>query len=117
MCAENKNQTWMLLLFLSARQKKKSAQRTLSLKMKCSQCGHNILEKTAKFCSECGRKLSVQPADTHDADSQPKSLVADLKGTTEELVPEKSAPPVDNKESNKSPKRPNEEVVDNPKKK
>ncbi|XP_071329691.1 E3 ubiquitin-protein ligase rnf213-alpha [Trachinotus anak] len=66
--------------------------------MKCSGCGHNILEKTAKFCSECGQKLSVQPANTQDTESEPKSLVAD------------------NKESNKFPKRPNEETIGNPKK-
>lgn len=37
-----------------------------SLKMKCpgSGCGHIIVEKTAKFCSECGLKLHVQPANT-----------------------------------------------------
>ncbi|XP_023265809.1 E3 ubiquitin-protein ligase RNF213 [Seriola lalandi dorsalis] len=79
--------------------------------MKCSGCGHNVLEKTAKFCSNCGQKLSVQPADTQDADSQPKSLVADLKGTMD-----KNIPPTDSTEPNKSPKRPNEETITNPKK-
>ncbi|XP_051243364.1 LOW QUALITY PROTEIN: E3 ubiquitin-protein ligase rnf213-alpha-like [Dicentrarchus labrax] len=76
--------------------------------MKCS-CGHNVLEKTAKFCSECGRKLSVQPANTQDTNDQPKSLVADTEA-------EKSVSPVGSKDSNKSPKRPNDETISNPKK-
>ncbi|XP_070779019.1 E3 ubiquitin-protein ligase rnf213-alpha [Enoplosus armatus] len=77
--------------------------------MKCPHpnCGHNIVEKAAKFCSECGMKLSVQPANTQDTRDQPKSLIADSE----------SAPPVDGKESNKSPKRPNDETISNPKKK
>lgn len=33
-------------------------------KMKCPSCNHTILGKTAKFCSECGQKISVQPANT-----------------------------------------------------
>lgn len=32
--------------------------------MKCSECSHDIVEKTAKFCSNCGTKLSVQPTNT-----------------------------------------------------
>ncbi|XP_035510465.1 E3 ubiquitin-protein ligase rnf213-alpha [Morone saxatilis] len=76
--------------------------------MKCS-CGHNVVEKTAKFCSECGKKLSVQPANTQDTNDQPKSLVADTEA-------EKSVSPVDSKDSNKSPKRPNDETISNPKK-
>lgn len=32
------------------------------LKMKCSDCGHIIVEKQAKFCSNCGFKLFTQPA-------------------------------------------------------
>lgn len=29
------------------------------MKMKCSKCGHNVVEKKAKFCSECGNMLSA----------------------------------------------------------
>lgn len=99
--------------------------------MKCSGCGHTVSERTAKFCCECGAKLSVQPANTQDAESQPgplvadlkdadshpRPLVADLKGPTEESAPQKNVPPVDGQESNKSPKRPNEETIGNQKKK
>ncbi|XP_040012185.1 E3 ubiquitin-protein ligase rnf213-alpha isoform X2 [Xiphias gladius] len=85
--------------------------------MKCSACGHHNLEKTAKFCNECGQKMSVQPANTQDAESQPKSLVADLKSNTEKSVSQKNIPPADSKESNKSPKQSNEEKISNPKKK
>ena len=35
-----------------------------AVKMNCSACGHYNLEKTAKFCSECGQRISVQPANT-----------------------------------------------------
>ncbi|XP_062293931.1 E3 ubiquitin-protein ligase rnf213-alpha isoform X2 [Scomber scombrus] len=82
--------------------------------MKCPCCGHNILEKKAKFCSECGGKLSVQPANTQGTENQPQSLVSDCEGTSDKSV--KNAPPVDSKDSNRSPKRPNEETI-NPKKK
>ncbi|CAI5675491.1 unnamed protein product [Oreochromis niloticus] len=86
--------------------------------MKCSGCAHNIVEKEAKFCSKCGKKLSVQPANAQDAGDQPKSLVADGEGPTEKPDSQKNTPPVDSKESNKSPKRPNDEVINNnPKKK
>ncbi|XP_041853322.1 E3 ubiquitin-protein ligase rnf213-alpha isoform X2 [Melanotaenia boesemani] len=78
--------------------------------MKCSDCGHDILEKGAKFCSNCGRKLSVQPANTCDTTNQPKSLVLEESGS------QKNDQPAENKDANKSPKRPNEEHP-NPKKK
>uniref|UniRef100_UPI0037E8EFFF E3 ubiquitin-protein ligase rnf213-alpha n=1 Tax=Semicossyphus pulcher TaxID=241346 RepID=UPI0037E8EFFF len=85
--------------------------------MKCPGCGHIIPEKKAKFCSECGNKLSAPPANTQDAGDQPRSLVADSEVTAEKSVSQKGASPVDNKDTNKSPKRPNEETVTNPKKK
>ncbi|KAK2833427.1 hypothetical protein Q5P01_017316 [Channa striata] len=84
--------------------------------MQCSKCGHKILEKTAKFCSECGQKLNVQSSNIQDVESQPKPLVADAGDTAEKTVSEKNGPPVDSKD-NKSPKRPNDETVLNPKKK
>uniref|UniRef100_A0AAX7SI34 RING-type E3 ubiquitin transferase n=1 Tax=Astatotilapia calliptera TaxID=8154 RepID=A0AAX7SI34_ASTCA len=86
--------------------------------MKCSRCGHNIVEKTAKFCSNCGLELSVKPTNAQDAGDQPKSLVADGEGPIEKLDSQKNTPLVDSKESSKSPKRPNDEVINNnPKKK
>ncbi|XP_070836494.1 E3 ubiquitin-protein ligase rnf213-alpha [Chaetodon trifascialis] len=85
--------------------------------MKCSTCGHNALEKTAKFCSQCGEKLFVQSANTQSKEDQPKSLVSDSEGTAEKSVSQKNTPPVDNKEPNKTPKRPNDETISNPKKK
>ncbi|XP_034448201.1 E3 ubiquitin-protein ligase rnf213-alpha isoform X1 [Hippoglossus hippoglossus] len=85
--------------------------------MKCPQCGHNVSEKTAKFCSECGWKLTVQPANTQAAESEPQSLKADLEGTTEKSVPQKNVIPVDSKESKESPKQQNEENTGNQKKK
>ncbi|XP_010769191.1 E3 ubiquitin-protein ligase rnf213-alpha [Notothenia coriiceps] len=81
--------------------------------MKCPGCRHTISEKNAKFCSECGHKLSVQPAKTQDTTDQPKPLVADSESASEKSVSEN----VDNKESNRSPKRPNDETISNPKKK
>ncbi|XP_054463285.1 E3 ubiquitin-protein ligase rnf213-alpha [Anoplopoma fimbria] len=79
--------------------------------MKCPSCKHNILEKTAKFCSECGHMLSVQPANAQDTSDQPKHLVADSEVTAEKSVYAES------NESNKSPKRPNDESIINPRKK
>ncbi|KAK5884967.1 hypothetical protein CesoFtcFv8_018727 [Champsocephalus esox] len=77
--------------------------------MKCPDCRHTISEKN-KFCSECGHKLSVQPANTQDTRDEPKPLVADSEGTSEKSVSKN----VDNKESNKQP---NDETISNPKKK
>ncbi|XP_033998788.1 E3 ubiquitin-protein ligase rnf213-alpha isoform X3 [Trematomus bernacchii] len=77
--------------------------------MKCPGCRHTISEKNAKFCSECGHKLSVQPANTQDTGDEPKPLVADSEGTSEKSVSKN--------ESNRSPKRPNDETISNPKKK
>ncbi|TDH02962.1 hypothetical protein EPR50_G00157870 [Perca flavescens] len=79
--------------------------------MKCPGCGQHIAQKTAKFCSECGQKLPVQPANTKDTD-QPKSLVADSEST--KSVPEKNDPPVDRKDSDKSPKRPTDDSDKSP---
>ncbi|KAF7667968.1 hypothetical protein LDENG_00038400 [Lucifuga dentata] len=86
--------------------------------MKCSHCGHNVVEKTAKFCSECGQRLSVQPAkSTVETENQPKSLVAELENMTEYSESPKNVPSADNCESKKSPKRPNEDANINPKRK
>lgn len=35
-----------------------------SLKMKCPGCSHDIVEEGAKFCSQCGFRLSAPPANT-----------------------------------------------------
>ncbi|XP_068575114.1 E3 ubiquitin-protein ligase rnf213-alpha isoform X2 [Cebidichthys violaceus] len=85
--------------------------------MRCSGCNHDILEAAAKFCSECGQRLSVQPANTQDTSDQPKHLVADSEGTAEKSGCQQNNPPADSNESNKSPKRKNEESSINPKKK
>ncbi|XP_072224665.1 E3 ubiquitin-protein ligase rnf213-alpha [Leuresthes tenuis] len=84
--------------------------------MKCLGCDHDIVEKGAKFCSNCGRKLSVQPANTQDSGNQPKSLVADLERRPEDSESLKNAQVTDDNGANKSPKRPNDEQL-NPKKK
>lgn len=52
-----------------------------------------------------------------DTTDQPKSLVADSEGLAEISVSQKNDSLVDSKESNKSPKRPNDETISNPKKK
>ncbi|XP_062264891.1 E3 ubiquitin-protein ligase rnf213-alpha [Platichthys flesus] len=85
--------------------------------MKCPQCGHSVSEKTAKFCSDCGWKLTVQPANKQVAESEPQSLKADLEDTTEKSEPQKNFPPVDSKESKESPKQQNEDNTGNQKKK
>ncbi|XP_022072402.1 E3 ubiquitin-protein ligase rnf213-alpha [Acanthochromis polyacanthus] len=82
--------------------------------MKCPGCLHNIVEKTANFCSKCGTRLTVQPANTPDAGNEPKSLVTGLENTTQKSVPQKN---VDNKELNKIHKRQTDETFNNPKKK
>ncbi|XP_029014016.1 E3 ubiquitin-protein ligase rnf213-alpha isoform X2 [Betta splendens] len=73
--------------------------------MKCPKCSHNIVEKTARFCSQCGKTL-VQTSNTQD-----------MEITTEKSVSQKNDATGDNKESSKFPKRPNEEVIPNVKKK
>ncbi|KAM9393995.1 E3 ubiquitin-protein ligase rnf213-alpha-like isoform 2-T2 [Pholidichthys leucotaenia] len=87
------------------------------LKMKCPACGHKIAEKKAKFCSECGKKLPAQPANTQDAGNQPKSSEADLRHTTEKSEPPKKDSNEDGKETNISSKRHNDEAIGDPKKK
>ncbi|XP_029293033.1 LOW QUALITY PROTEIN: E3 ubiquitin-protein ligase rnf213-alpha-like [Cottoperca gobio] len=85
--------------------------------MKCPGCSHNILDKKAKFCSECGRKLSIPSANTQDSRDEPRSLVADSESSAEKSVLQKNDPPVDSRESNNSPKSENNETIINPKKK
>ncbi|XP_029944702.1 E3 ubiquitin-protein ligase rnf213-alpha-like [Salarias fasciatus] len=75
--------------------------------MKCTACGHQILEKTPKFCSECGKKLSVQPAVTEEAGDQLKPLITDSESNTEKSGSQQDDQHVDNKESN----RPNDESI------
>ncbi|XP_037333444.2 E3 ubiquitin-protein ligase rnf213-alpha isoform X2 [Pungitius pungitius] len=82
--------------------------------MKCPRCNHDILEKKAKYCSECAYMLSLQPANPQDITDQPKHLVADSIGAGDKSVSEKNDPPA---ESGKSPKRLNDESAVNPKKK
>nr|XP_015798016.2 E3 ubiquitin-protein ligase rnf213-alpha [Nothobranchius furzeri] len=84
--------------------------------MKCSFCNHNIVEKEANFCSNCGSKLSAAPANTQDAENHPKSLMADLEIRMEESGSPKNAQPPDKQDLNTSPKRQNYEQL-NPKKK
>ncbi|KAK5599708.1 hypothetical protein CRENBAI_016743 [Crenichthys baileyi] len=84
--------------------------------MKCPKCSHDILEKEPKFCSECGIRLSATPSNTEGTGNQPKPLIANSESKTEESEPQKNVQPAENKESNKSPKRPNDEQP-NPKKK
>ncbi|XP_029997116.1 E3 ubiquitin-protein ligase rnf213-alpha-like isoform X2 [Sphaeramia orbicularis] len=81
--------------------------------MKCPDCGHVIVEEKAKFCSDCGLRLTTQPANTQDAGNQPKPLVADLENTAEKP----SSSTGDDKESERSSKRPSEETVTKKKKK
>ncbi|XP_068605931.1 E3 ubiquitin-protein ligase rnf213-alpha [Brachionichthys hirsutus] len=51
--------------------------------MRCPGCSHRVSERTAKFCSQCGLKLSVQPANTQDTNDQPKPMVSDSESTPE----------------------------------
>lgn len=52
-----------------------------------------------------------------DTGDEPKPLVADSESTVEKFVFQNNDPPVDSQESNRSPKRPNDESITNPKKK
>lgn len=77
--------------------------------MKCPGCKHIILETTAKFCSECGRKLLVQPVNTQDTRDLPKPLVADPEGTAEKSLSQSTDPPADSKEPKTSHKQASDE--------
>ncbi|XP_078017826.1 E3 ubiquitin-protein ligase rnf213-alpha isoform X1 [Epinephelus lanceolatus] len=85
--------------------------------MKCPGCGRDILENDANFCSKCGHRLCVQPANTQDTGDQPKSLVADSESASEKSVSQENDPPADGKDPNKSTKRPNDETTSNLRKK
>lgn len=56
----------------------------------------------------------ISDSDTKD---QPKSLISDPVGMAEKSELEKTGAPEDGNESNKTPKRPNDENISNPKKK
>ncbi|RVE69573.1 hypothetical protein OJAV_G00079040 [Oryzias javanicus] len=75
--------------------------------MKCSDCGHAIVEKQAKFCSNCGFKLSTQPATAQVTENRPHSLVAESE--TPRTDSQKNDQLAETKEAKKSPKRPNDE--------
>ncbi|KAM9745174.1 E3 ubiquitin-protein ligase rnf213-alpha-like isoform 2-T2 [Menidia menidia] len=80
--------------------------------MKCLSCKHDIVEKVAKFCSNCGTRL-VQPKDTQDKGSQAKPLETDVGIKTEQT----ESPINEQVPENKSPKRPNDEQLTTKKKK
>ncbi|CAB1350132.1 unnamed protein product, partial [Coregonus sp. 'balchen'] len=88
--------------------------------MKCTGCGRVGFEKTARFCSQCGHQLSTQPL-TKETDntsgSSPKPLQPSLESMTEKTETESDGSSLNNRETNTSPKRPNEEPNSNPKKK
>eukprot|EP00063_Salmo_salar_P083286 XP_014058121.1 PREDICTED: E3 ubiquitin-protein ligase RNF213-like isoform X2 [Salmo salar] len=88
--------------------------------MKCTGCGHVAFEKTARFCSQCGHQLSTQPL-TKEPDntsgSSPKPLEPSLESVNEKTEMESDVSTLNNRETNTSPKRPNEEPNSNPKKK
>ncbi|XP_029944710.1 E3 ubiquitin-protein ligase rnf213-alpha-like [Salarias fasciatus] len=84
--------------------------------MRCTTCEHQIVEKTANFCSHCGLKLSVQPTVTEEAGEQLKPLVTDSESNTEKSGSQQDDQHVDNKEPTKSQKRANDESISNVKK-
>ncbi|XP_038133385.1 E3 ubiquitin-protein ligase rnf213-alpha isoform X1 [Cyprinodon tularosa] len=82
--------------------------------MKCPRCQHDILDNKPNFCSQCGLKLSEAPSGSQKSENEPKPLIANQE--TDGSKSQKNDEPTDNKDSNKSPKRPSEEQP-NPKKK
>ncbi|XP_061567178.1 E3 ubiquitin-protein ligase rnf213-alpha [Cololabis saira] len=83
--------------------------------MKCSGCSHIIVEKTAKFCSNCGKSLSAQFGNTQG--NQPKSLETDVESKTEDSDSQKNVQLAENTDGKRSPKRQNEEEPNSKKKK
>ncbi|XP_077086723.1 E3 ubiquitin-protein ligase rnf213-alpha [Siphateles boraxobius] len=86
--------------------------------MKCPECSHESLDKAAKFCSECGKKLMSESCDTAPAKAQDKSQSSsniDTDAAITDLRPESEA--LDLQNANVSPKRPNEDALPSPKKK
>ncbi|XP_030645559.1 E3 ubiquitin-protein ligase rnf213-alpha-like [Chanos chanos] len=84
--------------------------------MKCPSCDHVAVEQNAKFCSQCGYKLSV-PASASVKEKLPDPLVISQTGDTEMVEPKTDSTGLDSHLSTTSPKRPNEERNCNPKKK
>ncbi|XP_046895107.1 E3 ubiquitin-protein ligase rnf213-alpha isoform X2 [Hypomesus transpacificus] len=93
--------------------------------MKCSSCDHIASEKTAKFCSECGLKLSAQPSiQAPDKDADPVPDAGLVPNASEQSLNEgalkagsqNDSSSLDNQD-NRSSKRPNEDINSNPKKK
>ncbi|XP_067087748.1 E3 ubiquitin-protein ligase rnf213-alpha-like [Osmerus mordax] len=93
--------------------------------MKCSSCDHIASEKTAKFCSECGLKLSAQPSiQAPDKDAAlvpdtglvPNASEQSLNEGAQKTGSQNDSSSLDNQD-NRSSKRPNEEINSNPKKK
>ncbi|XP_020560953.1 E3 ubiquitin-protein ligase RNF213 isoform X3 [Oryzias latipes] len=85
--------------------------------MKCSDCGHIIVEKQAKFCSNCGFRLSTQPATAQITENPPHPQVAHLESETPITDSQKNDQLSENKEAKRSPKRHNDEMPISKKKK
>ncbi|KAJ7989846.1 hypothetical protein DPEC_G00308720 [Dallia pectoralis] len=97
--------------------------------MKCPKCGHTVLEKTARFCSQCGYLLSGKPLQAPGlqepglqepdipSESAPKSLETVQPNMPEKTDVESEVSSLNDCDTNTSPKRPNDETNSNPKKK
>ncbi|XP_051570261.1 E3 ubiquitin-protein ligase rnf213-alpha isoform X1 [Myxocyprinus asiaticus] len=82
--------------------------------MKCPQCNHTSSENNPKFCSECGFKLSLQSSvKAPDKPQDQSQTSSNIHHTTDvemtDIGPDSVS--LDNKNSNISPKRPNEDVI------
>ncbi|XP_026862579.2 E3 ubiquitin-protein ligase rnf213-alpha [Electrophorus electricus] len=79
--------------------------------MKCPSCDHVALEATAKFCSQCGTRLTAQPSDnipdkTPEQSAQTPVVPPGTDVETAEMKAYSSA--LDNQQTTVSPKRLNE---------
>uniref|UniRef100_A0A3P8YEE8 RING-type E3 ubiquitin transferase n=1 Tax=Esox lucius TaxID=8010 RepID=A0A3P8YEE8_ESOLU len=86
--------------------------------MDCPSCGHSILEKTARFCSQCGHLLSGNPPLKEPditSESPPKPLEVLQQNITERTDEDMAS--MNNSDTKNSPKRHNEETNSIPKKK
>ncbi|XP_073689267.1 E3 ubiquitin-protein ligase rnf213-alpha [Garra rufa] len=87
--------------------------------MKCPQCSHVSLEKAPNFCSRCGCKITSQLNKTADKPQDGCQTSLNIPQSTDAEMTDigHESDALDYQNANVSPKRPNEDIIPNPKKK
>ncbi|KAL1277475.1 hypothetical protein QQF64_024148 [Cirrhinus molitorella] len=88
--------------------------------MECPQCSHVSLEKAPNFCSQCGYKMTSELNETAADKPQDEFRTSlNIPHSTDAEMTDigRESEALDYQNANVSPKRPNEDIIPNPKKK